>query len=352
MNRIILNFIKDKLNITLVYFINTFLIILFFYLYIDKSIPILYPIVLSTSIYILFFNFEFYRYYKFNWSIMKAAVNENVDILANTKEHEEIKKAINTISNRYMNGINKLKEESKINNRFFSQWVHNMKTPVSVIEIIIEKLKQDIESNKINEDIKKETLFKLIQELEEENNKILNGLDGVLNMIRLENFSRDYMPETVNLYGSLKKAINDRKSQFVYNNIFPKVICECKQEKVLSDRKWNEFMLGQIISNAIKYSRAFSEDKSECKFVCFNIKRCDKYTIITIKDEGIGIPNYDINRVFEAFFTGENGRRYKNSTGIGLYICKVICEKLAHDITIESEFGKGTEVKIKYLSKL
>lgn len=350
MKRIILNFIKDKLNITCAYFINTFLVILFFYLYIDKSIPILYPIILSIFIYILFFSIQFYRYYKFSSSIIKAAKNENVHIFSNTREYEEVKKAINSINDRYMNVISNIKEENKINNRFFSQWVHNMKTPVSVIEIIIEKLKEDIERN--SEDTKKEISFKLIEELEEENNKLLNGLDGILNMIRLEDFSKDYIPETVSIYSSLKNAINDRKSQFIYNNVFPKIICECKNENVLSDRKWNEFMLGQIISNAIKYSRALSDDKNKCKYVYFNIERCSKYTIITIRDEGIGIPNYDINRVFEAFFTGENGRKYKNSTGIGLYICKVICEKLRHDILIKSELGKGTEIKIKYLSKL
>ena len=170
--------------------------------------------------------------------------------------------------------------------------------------------------------------------------------------MRLEDFSMDYVPEALNLYDSLKNVINERRSQFIHNNVFPKVQCDCNAEKILTDTKWNEFMMGQIISNAIKYSRIYNEDKEVCKHVYFHIGKQNKYIVLTIRDEGVGIPHYDINRVFEAFFTGENGRKYKQSTGIGLYICKVISEKLGHEILIESEEGNGTKLQIKYLSKL
>ena len=105
-------------------------------------------------------------------------------------------------------------------------------------------------------------------------------------------------------------------------------------------------MLSQIISNAIKYS----SDHDKSKNIYFSISKEEKYTVLEIRDEGIGIPEYDIDRVFEPFFTGENGRRIKKSSGIGLYICKLIAEKLGHKIHIKSKVGQGTIVKLRYLS--
>ncbi|MGH4121201.1 sensor histidine kinase [Clostridium sp.] len=341
MKDIVDNFIKDKLLITAVYFINTLLITLFFYLYVDDKVELLYPVLVSIFVYIIYISFDFYRYYRFNTSIKRAMKNVNFDIVVETNEHKVVSEVINSIHTNYINIINEKKEENKVNNKFLSQWVHNMKTPVSVIEIIVQKLMY-----------KEQTDLRLIEEIREENTKLLNGLDQILNMMRLEDFSMDYQPEAVNLYDSLKKVINERKSQFIYNNVFPKVQCVCNAEKILTDTKWNEVMIGQIISNAIKYSRTCNENKEGSKYVYFHIEKQNKYIVLTIKDDGGGIPYYDINRVFEAFFTGENGRKYKQSTGIGLYICKVISEKLGHEILIESEEGNGTLLKIKYLSKL
>jgi OmpR family two-component system sensor histidine kinase YxdK len=341
MKDMVVNFIKDKLLITVVYFINTLLITLFFYLYVDKQVELLYPVFLSVFVYMIYISFDFYRYYRFNKSIKRSMKNVNFDMVTETNEHKAVGEVINSIHTNYINIINEMKEENKVNNKFFSQWVHNMKTPVSVIEIIVQKLMD-----------KEQTDLKFIEEIREENTKLLNGLDQILNMMRLEDFSMDYVPEAVNLYDLLEKVINERKSQFIHNNVFPKVKCDCNAEKILTDTKWNEFMLGQIISNAIKYSRTCNEEKEVCKHVYFHIEKQNKYIVLTIRDEGVGIPHYDINRVFEAFFTGENGRKYKQSTGIGLYICKVISEKLGHEILIESEEGNGTKLQIRYLSKL
>ncbi|GAA0740950.1 sensor histidine kinase [Clostridium oceanicum] len=352
MDKTICVFLKDKLMFTLVYFINTFTIILFFYLYRDKPISFGYPVLLSIYIYVLFLIFSYIKYYKFNKSIKKASRNINIDIYARTYEQREVKKLLNKTNEIYTNRINLMKEKNKVNNKFFSQWVHNMKTPVSIIEILIEKITEKISNNSFSKDNNIKQILNLINELREENNKILIGLDQILNMIRIEDFSKDYIPEDIDLYDSLIKVINERKNQFIYNNVFPKVLIEASNEKILTDEKWNKFMIGQIISNAIKYSRDIDESKSTGKYVFFNIKKEEKYVVLTIRDEGIGIPDYDVNKVLEPFFTGENGRKFKNSTGIGLYICKIICEKLGHDIYVESDLGKGTSITIKYLSKL
>lgn len=342
MKKIIRDFFKDMMSTTAVYFISTFLVVLFFYLYTDGNVPIVYPVFLSGFVYLIFIGFQLYKYLKFNIDVKKTVHNPNYDICTDTCQQKNVSSVIGLINNKYINEIGEMNKEFSNRNKFFSQWVHNMKTPVSVIDLIIQKLISEEEYDE-----------KLVSEIKEENNRILNNLEQVLNMIRIDNFSRDYVPEVIDLEESIKKVINDRKSQFIYNNVFPKIEDEYASLRVLSDAKWNEFMLGQIVSNAIKYSKIDNEacDKSLSKKVYFKFEKEGKYMILTIKDEGIGIPDYDIQRVFEPFFTGENGRKQKNSTGIGLYICSVIAQKLGHEIKIKSTEGVGTEFRIKYLSK-
>ena len=118
---------------------------------------------------------------------------------------------------------------------------------------------------------------------------------------------------------------------------------DIQSKLVLTDAKWLEFILNQIINNSIKYKRDDTES-------CIKIKsEEDKEKIyLTIYDNGIGIPESDITRVFEKSFTGENGRAKAKSTGMGLYIAKKLCVKLGHRIEIESEAGSFTRVVIAF----
>lgn len=335
---IITHFVKDRMTIMAAYFTNTALIILFFYLLTDGNISGIYPMILSIFVFIIFLSNEFYKYIRFNKWIDNQADNPDYEIDVSTYEHKQIVKVINRVHSRYINKINEIEEDVTDSNRFLSQWIHDMKTPVSVIDLIIQKLKE--EKDTFNDE--------LIMELEEENDKILKNLEQTLTMIRLKEFSQDYVPQAIELNKLLKNIIKDSKKQFIYNNVFPIFNNTDNESYILSDVKWNRFMLEQIISNAIKYSSC----KEQSKYIYFDIVDEGKYTVLNIKDEGIGIPEYDINKIFEPFFTGENGREYKNSTGIGLYICNMIAEKLEHELSIKSIKGEGTTVSIKYLSKL
>jgi signal transduction histidine kinase len=212
-----------------------------------------------------------------------------------------------------------------------------MKTPVSIIDLVIQKHNSgDIDTDSA------------IENISEENERLLTTLEQVINLIRVEDFAKDYVPEKVDLVSSIKKVINNKKNQFIHNNLFPKLDSIMETVYVLSDQKWNEVMLDQIVSNAIKYSNAGDSHKN----VTFTIEQNQAYTMLTITDEGIGIPKHDIRRVFEPFFTGENGRVGNSATGIGLFISSEISTKLGHEISIDSEVQKGTSVKIKYLTKL
>lgn len=185
-------------------------------------------------------------------------------------------------------------------------------------------------------------------DIKAENEKILDTLDNLLSILRLEEFQMDYSAEAINLKDHLSSIINEMKRNFIYGRVIPKVQCNCTEPIVYTDNKWNRIMLQQFISNGIKYSLA-----EECmKTLYFIIERDNEHITLSIKDEGIGIPDYDLDRITEPFFTGENGRKVKNSSGIGLYIAKKIAEKLKHNIEIKSKPFKGTEIKITYLSKM
>lgn len=344
--KILLNFIKDKLSFTIIYFINTILVLLYVYLE-STYTDILYPLLLSIVLYLFLICSEWIKYYKFNKGLNEGIENRYFNLNPKTNEQLEVSNAIFKIHKNYTSKISTLNAQNVDKKYFLSQWIHNIKTPASIIDLIIQKATKETNFSKIANSNEQMNILELFLDIREENTKIKNGLDQILNLSRLNDFSKDYEPQTVDLVQLLKDIINNKKSQFIYNNVFPKI--EFNQEKILviTDKKWNKFMLEQIIANAIKYSGCIKEKK----YVYFNISINDKEMTLIIKDEGIGIPSYDIKRVFEPFFTGENGRKVHDATGIGLYICKVISKKLNHDIKIESEVSKGTSVSISYLSK-
>lgn len=135
-------------------------------------------------------------------------------------------------------------------------------------------------------------------------------------------------------------SINLKKINFVYNNIFP-IIHINESHYIYTDEKWMGYVIGQIITNSIKYA-------PYTKYITFYYDESKKDITLHIKDEGIGIKKEELNRVFDPFFTGSNGRIGKKSTGIGLYMCKNICKMLNSKIDIESQEGIGTIVSITF----
>lgn len=208
--------------------------------------------------------------------------------------------------------------------QFVNQWVHQMKTPISVINLL---LQEEGELDK--------------RSLREEVDKIQRGLDVVLVNARLETFEEDMQIEQVGLKSLIQQIVTDHKRLFITNGVFP-VISIDEKLVVATDPKWMKIAIGQFITNAVKYT--FEKGK--------RLYILAKPTAIgfelTIRDEGIGIPASDLKRVTKAFFTGENGRLTGESTGMGLYIADEICLKLGHPLTIDSEVGQGTSIKILF----
>ena len=177
--------------------------------------------------------------------------------------------------------------------------------------------------------------------IDEELDKVENYTEQALYYARSNAVEKDYIIIKANLKDIVNNAILKNKSMLLNQKI--SLDLENLNQEVYTDGKWATFIINQIIQNSIKYSK--DNDK---KLSIYSKAMSDK-VILYIKDNGIGIKKGEITRVFEKGFTGENGRiTSKKSTGIGLYLCKKLCDKLGLAIELNSEKNKGTEVRIVF----
>ena len=171
--------------------------------------------------------------------------------------------------------------------------------------------------------------------------KLDNYIDPILYYVRSENAEKDYIIKEMSLNDIIKNVALKNKDDLLENNV--DLMVDISDEKVLTDSKWLEFILNQIINNSIKYKR--DNIASYIKIKAYENINSVK---LLVEDNGIGISKNDLGQVFNKCFTGENGREKSKSTGIGLYIAKKLCVKLGHRIEIESEAGSFTRVVITF----
>ena len=206
---------------------------------------------------------------------------------------------------------------------YIETWVHEIKTPIASARLILEN-----DEGYINKSI--------LEEIE----KVEGFIEQVLFYARSSTVERDYIIKKIPLKNSINSVIRKNANILIEKRV--KIQLEDIEKKVYCDSKWIEFILQQIISNSVKYM-----DKDE-KYIKIRCLEKDKNIILKILDNGIGISEKSIEKVFEKGYTGENGRKYNNSTGMGLYLCKKLCLKLGLGISIKSKLGVGTEVTIVF----
>ena len=223
-------------------------------------------------------------------------------------------KAMNDEIGEFKRGINDYRE-------YIELWVHEIKTPIATCKLLIENNESP-----------------LTESIGEEVCKLENYIDQALFYTRSNTLEKDYIIKEMILSSCVNKVLNNNADSLIKKRV--KISLGDLEKQVYSDSKWIEFILGQIISNSIKY---MNKEHKELKIYC---NENSKYVILNIEDNGAGISEKDISRVFDKGFTGENGRKFGKSTGIGLYLCKKLCKKLGLDITLISEEGKFTRVSI------
>ena len=236
-------------------------------------------------------------------------VGENInDILKELSRdmHEQVK--------HYRN----IQEEYR---EYIEMWVHEIKTPIASTKLLIE--------NNTNE---------ITRKIDTQMDKIENFVEQVLYYSRSDEVGKDYIIKKTELSQVVKSVVKKNQRDFIGKRISLQL--GDLDEIIYSDAKWIEFILNQIVGNAIKYSKGKDDKiKIESKALANSI-------VLTIEDNGVGINERDLSRVFEKGFTGENGRKFGKSTGIGLYLCKKLCDKMGLGLNIESEENKGTKVTV------
>lgn len=218
----------------------------------------------------------------------------------------------------YETSINDFKE-------YLEMWVHEAKLPIASMQLMCHNKKELVDGRIVKQ------LRRLDQYTEQ-----------VLYYVRSEHASQDYLIKEVELGNVVKKAIMQNKDDLLERNIALQV--QSLEALVLTDAKWLEFMLNQIISNAMKYY-----DKEKEAMLQIYAEETAQGCCLHVYDNGIGIAEADVPNVFQKSFTGKNGRTQAKSTGMGLYIVKKLCENLGHTIRLESKEGEYTEVVITFL---
>ena len=215
---------------------------------------------------------------------------------------------------------------------YYGMWVHQIKTPIAALDILLQNTERML--YQIDE---KEMMQKAISvsDMKMELFKIEQYVEMALNYLRVEDISSDLVFKKHELDDMVRQVIRKYAKIFISKKI--KIDFKPTKACIVTDEKWFIFVLEQIISNALKYIK-----KGQI-FIYMKEKS------LVIKDTGIGIPAEDLPRIFEKGFTGYNGRENKKSTGIGLYLCKNIMDKLQWNITVDSEVGSGTKI---YLTKM
>jgi two-component system, OmpR family, sensor histidine kinase YxdK len=253
---------------------------------------------------------------------MEDALQKN----AKTTEYALTERYLNQLYKLYQHEVQSLYATQSRQYKFMNQWVHQMKTPVSVLELLLQQ-EEELDKKSVQEEVE----------------RLKRGLEMVLMHARLENFEDDMQIVKVPLKSIVTTTINDNKRLFITNRVFPEVQIE-EDLIVMSDSKWLRFLIEQFITNAVKYT--FEPYKK----IYISTTQTEHHVHLTIRDEGIGIPKSDLSRVTKAFYTGENGRKTGESTGMGLYIAKEICNQLGHQLNITSEVGQGTTIEVIFQS--
>lgn len=287
-----------------------------FFLYDLESEAVFYAVGLCAlaSIVILGAGFvRFYGDYHRRWIIFKNIELEfehlpEADTLLE-EDYQQMIRALGRINNNHLTDWQKERQESL---DYYTTWVHQIKTPIAVMRMTLQG--EDTEEHR-------ELLAELF--------RIEQYVEMVLSYMRLGSHQTDFIFQEYDLDAIIKQAVHKYAPLFVRCRI--RLVYEPVEMTVLTDEKWLLFILEQLLSNAVKYTREGTVTIS-----------VSPERVLSVTDTGMGIAPEDLPRIFEKGFTGYHGRADKKATGLGLYLCKQTADKLGIRISVRSEVGKGS----------
>lgn len=323
------DFFKERLCIFV--YSGVLFLIINIYLFSLNSIKnisdLIYLDILIITVFIIFTVLD-YRKFKDRYSSIIELIDEEKDIDSyciddNFLEGKIINYIIDYKDNKLRNETKACEEQLKDMEEYISRWVHEIKLPLSAMKIILHRDSDD-----------------MISSIENELEKMNFLVNSVMYGSRATASAEDIFIKEENLKDIVRTAVKNNAFFLIRNNISPKL--DNLDFKVYTDKKWIVYILGQLINNSIKYSK-------ENGVIEFSAEEKENYIELRIRDNGIGINQEDLDRVFNKGFTGSNGRNsvYK-STGMGLYFSKKIIDKLEHSIEVESVKDNYTLFIIKF----
>ena len=321
-------YIKDK-----IYYILTFsiyIILISIYLKaMETEIPaIIIVVAISTIFFCVGFIISYLKSNKYLKDIDKMMDNLTekyliTEIMPKPSRAERLAyyRILKKANKSMLENISIIKQQQKDYKEYIESWVHEIKIPITSVKLLCENNKSDI-TTKIDEEIE----------------EINNFVEQALFYARMDQVSNDFMIKNINLNNVIKNVLARNKKIMIQNNM--KVELNNVNTNCYTDEKWLEFIVNQIIQNAIKYRKEKNAN------IVITISENKENVILNIKDNGIGIKTSEIDRIFDKGFTGTNGRNQKKSTGIGLYLCKRLCQEIGMEIEANSKENEFTEIKI------
>ena len=321
-------YIKDKINYILA--LAIYIIIISTYL---KAISLTYStifivIFITLTFFVLAFLISYYKtsiYLKNIETIMDKLPEKYLitEIWQKPRGAEKLAyyKILKRANKSMLENVTDIKEKQKDYKEYIESWVHEIKIPITSAKLLCENNKTVI-TNKIDEDIE----------------EVNNYVEQALFYARMDQVSNEFMIREISLNEVIKNVLARNKKIMIQNNM--KVELKDVNIKCYTDEKWLEFILNQIITNSIKYR---NDNNAVVKITGIQNK---ENIILKIKDNGIGIKKSEIDRIFDKGFTGTNGRNQTKSTGIGLYLCKRLCEGIGMEIDANSKENEYTEIVI------
>ncbi|MEC0127616.1 sensor histidine kinase [Paenibacillus pabuli] len=291
---------------------------------------VLYGMLLSSVVLVVYLVVRYVQMRHYYQALQQPhlLVEEPFQSLGTTPVAEAIQQWMHELERNRQNEIGQLHTRKEQQVVFMNRWVHQMKTPLSIIQLTLE----DVED-------------KTAASIQDELDKLRKGLEMVLHSSRLEQFEGDFRVERLSLSEIVRSSIAENRRLFIRKGITPAIQME-DDFHIYSDSKWLRFMFTQILTNAVNYS-----DSKAGKKVIITAYMKEGRIILDIQDQGIGISAEDIHRVFNPYFTGERGRQYHESTGMGLYLVREVSSRLGNQIELFSKPDEGTRVRFSWMNR-
>ena len=324
-------FFKEKVITILLLLFGIITIEIFLMAYnVGMFIKIYIPLIIM-GLYMISIIIEYFKRKKFYDNLLKILEELDEKYLIteiiktpNFLEGKIFKNTLEQIDKSMLENVNKYKYMTEDYKEYIELWIHEIKIPIATSKMVIENNKNAITKS-----------------IDEELDKVENYIEQALFYARSNTVEKDYYIRKVVLKEIVNESIKKNKSSLIQEKI--SIDIHDLEIEVNTDNKWIVFILNQIIQNSIKYR------KKENSVIEIYANQGKENVILYIKDNGIGIKQGEITRVFEKGFTGTNGRlSNKKSTGIGLYLCKKLCNKLGIGIELNSVQNEGTEVKLVF----